>query len=133
MNNLVIAKHNVCPSVKQYKMEPIKRPKDAPVIKRPAPVPTLGPVDPFVHYRILELKENGVAVICSDVTKLVNGELTVQEVNISKLGKNTVHAGDIIGFKSSDVTLSKPFITHRASQQHQHPEHLVASHEKIRI
>ena len=130
MNNLVIAKHNVCPSVKQYKMEPLERKADAHVIKVLPPKPAISPNESFVHYRVVELKENGIAGICSNMSKFEGGKRVCQEVNLSSLGPNGVHVGDVIGYKQSDVSLSKPFITHRASQKHQHPGHLVAPEER---
>jgi len=129
MNTLITAPSNSCPSTKEYKMNPISRKLGTPFIKRPPQAPKLGPNDPLVHYRILKL-DNNVATVCADMTRLVNEQLIVRDTDISSLGLNGVRVGDIIGFRNSDVDFSKPLITFRKSQQHQHPEQLVASDEK---
>jgi len=126
-NELVTSPQNRCPSAKEYKMLPIK--PGTPVIKRAPKAPKLGPNDPLVHFRILKIEDN-VATICEDMTKLVDGHLMVRDVDISRLGRNGVKLGDIIGFKESDAAFSRPLITHRKSQQHQHPEKLIAESER---
>jgi hypothetical protein len=131
MNTLVTSPKNPCPLIKEYKMLPLEKSKDAYTIKkRPPKAPVVGSVDPIIHYRILVVKDGGIATICADMTKLIGGQLTVRDVNLSSLGIKAAHVGDIVGFRKSDVVLSKPILTHRASQQHQHPEKLVAPEEK---
>lgn len=124
MNNLVTDPQNKCRGVREYKMLPIK--PGEPVIKRAPRAPKLGPSDSLIHFRILKIEDN-VATICADMTKLVDGQLTVRDIDITRL---SVHVGDIIGFRESDVQFLNPLITFRRHQQHQHPEHLVAPDEK---
>ena len=131
MNSLVTSRKNPCPSYKEYKMLPLERSKDAYSIKkRPPKAPKLSAQDPLIPYRILKL-DGAIATICASMsTKLSSGELIVRDVNVSSLGSKGVRLGDIISFRTSDIIFEKPTITHRAHQQHQHPEQLVAPDEK---
>jgi hypothetical protein len=126
MNTVITQVKNPCRSVQEYKMLPIEKSNDAYTIKRPPLAPRLGPRDPLIHFRILKIEDN-VATICADMTKLVDGQLTVRDVNVTRL---SVRVDDIIGFKESDVQFLKPLITHRRHQKHQHPHNLVTESER---
>jgi hypothetical protein len=129
MNTLITSSKNPCPSTKEYKMNPVSRELGKPFVKRPPKAPVLIPGKKLIEYRILAIK-GAVATICADMTKLSGGQLTVRDVSVARLGCPGVRVGDIIGFDSSDTGLFKPTITHRASQQHQHPKQLIAPDEK---
>ncbi len=116
--------------MKEYKMQPIKRPEGAPVTKLPTPIPTLGPAAVRKHARILAFKDDEkIAVICENMRVLNAGELTVRDVDVSSLGVGSVAVGDILAFNSHDVKFEHPMISHRHHQQHQHPKDLVAIDE----
>jgi hypothetical protein len=115
---------------KEYKMLPLEKAKDAYTIPPHTPRPTIGPSSKRTFYRILKMSDDKrSATICSDMTKLSAGELSVMDVDISKF-VGTAWVGDIIAYENGDGHFQNPVITHRAGQRHQHPAQLVAPDEK---
>jgi hypothetical protein len=113
--------------MKTYVMLPIKRPENAPVIQKRVPIPTIRPQKQSkILYRIVALKDK-VATITQNPSA---AEMTVMDVDITKLGTNSVKVGDILGFEQHDKRFERPVITHRAHQVHTIPANLTVPDER---
>lgn len=116
--------------MREYKMLPLAKRDDAYVIKPRQKVPFVVPRVPRVFYRILSLTEDGkMATICADVKNLVDGNLSVIDVNVEGLGHNSVHVDDVLSYAAHDSRLENPMIAFRHHQNHQFPKQLLTADE----
>jgi hypothetical protein len=113
---------------KEYKMLPIAKTPGAYVLKVRKKVPALMRTAKKTAYRILVIKDM-TATICANMKVLTGGELSVVDVSIQSLGRNSVKVGDVLSYESHDIGFDRPMIAFREHQKHQHPDQLVAPDE----
>jgi hypothetical protein len=117
----------------EYKMLPTERRKDAYAIQSRKAKPTIAPMIQKTFFRVMDLSEDKMKMnLCVDVLNLVDGKITVQEVDTNRI-RFSVKVGDIVAFERGDVSFSNPTITHRLHQRHQHPKNLVFPEEQASL
>jgi hypothetical protein len=99
-------------------------------IKPRKPVPKVMPNELRIPYRIVKISEDGkTATVCANMKHIVDGKLSVSDVDITKLGLKSVVVGDILSYAVHDKNLTKPLITIRHHQSHQFPKQLLSADE----